>query len=59
MSNNWDRAVWLQPDTEPILAVPDHIKALPEQDQGPALVEEMLALIGKRPGDYEVPKRFA
>lgn len=50
MSAYWDKAIRLTPSAEPILSIPEHIKALPEDQQGPALVEEMLALVRRRPG---------
>lgn len=55
MSAGWEKAVRLQPCSEPILDIPEHIKALPEDKQGEALVKEIHALIGWRAADDKSP----
>lgn len=52
----WDKAIKLTVVNQPILSIPEHIKALPEDQQGPALVEEMLALVRRRPAADNAPE---
>lgn len=44
---------------EHILELPDHIKALPDEEQGPALVKAMHELIDWDPAADNTPKGFA
>lgn len=55
MSAYWDKAVRITPVGKPILELPEHIKSLPDDEQGDALVKEMHALIGWRPADDKSP----